>query len=159
MRSYICQTIGATIVVKNIEVNALFARCLPRWCRIEATRTPDPYVPNVVRYQLRYYPIVTAKLVRSFGFWRFWTLILSARGIKKGVFLKKLGYRYLVYQKKVVILHPKREGILFRKRKFGVWCNWQHYRFWSCLSWFESGYPNNSICFGSESDFSVWGMV
>ena len=24
--------------------------------RIEATRTPDPYVPNVVRYQLRYYP-------------------------------------------------------------------------------------------------------
>ena len=25
-------------------------------CRIEATRTPDPYVPNVVRYQLRYYP-------------------------------------------------------------------------------------------------------
>lgn len=26
--------------------------------------------------------------------------------------------------------------------KIGVWCNWQHYRFWSCLSWFESGYPN-----------------
>ena len=25
-------------------------------CRDEATRTPDPYVPNVVRYQLRYYP-------------------------------------------------------------------------------------------------------
>ena len=25
-------------------------------CRIEETRTPDPYVPNVVRYQLRYYP-------------------------------------------------------------------------------------------------------
>ena len=27
-------------------------------CRKEATRTPDPYVPNVVRYQLRYFPIV-----------------------------------------------------------------------------------------------------
>ena len=26
-------------------------------CRNEATRTPDPYVPNVVRYQLRYIPI------------------------------------------------------------------------------------------------------
>ena len=28
--------------------------------RKEATRTPDPYVPNVVRYQLRYFPIVFA---------------------------------------------------------------------------------------------------
>ena len=27
--------------------------------RDEATRTPDPYVPNVVRYQLRYIPIFT----------------------------------------------------------------------------------------------------
>ena len=26
-------------------------------CRKEAIRTPDPYVPNVVRYQLRYFPI------------------------------------------------------------------------------------------------------
>lgn len=25
-------------------------------CRIEETRTPDHHVPNVVRYQLRYYP-------------------------------------------------------------------------------------------------------
>ena len=31
--------------------------------RDEATRTPDPYVPNVVRYQLRYFPIATAKIV------------------------------------------------------------------------------------------------
>ena len=29
----------------------------PFCCRNEATRTPDPYVPNVVRYQLRYIPI------------------------------------------------------------------------------------------------------
>ena len=28
-------------------------------CRKEATRTPDPYVPNVVRYQLRYFPIAS----------------------------------------------------------------------------------------------------
>ena len=27
----------------------------PAFCREEATRTPDPYVPNVVRYQLRYF--------------------------------------------------------------------------------------------------------
>ena len=26
--------------------------------RDEATRTPDPYVPNVVRYQLRYIPML-----------------------------------------------------------------------------------------------------
>ena len=26
--------------------------------RKEATRTPDPYVPNVVRYQLRYIPFL-----------------------------------------------------------------------------------------------------
>ena len=35
--------------------------------RDEAIRTPDPYVPNVVRYQLRYIPInlcfVDAKVV------------------------------------------------------------------------------------------------
>ena len=33
-------------------------------CRDEATRTPDPYVPNVVRYQLRYIPILR---VQSYG--------------------------------------------------------------------------------------------
>ena len=30
--------------------------------RDEATRTPDPYVPNVVRYQLRYIPIAHKRL-------------------------------------------------------------------------------------------------
>ena len=30
-------------------------------CRDEATRTPDPYVPNVVRYQLRYIPLALEK--------------------------------------------------------------------------------------------------
>ena len=32
------------------------------FCRKEATRTPDPYVPNVVRYQLRYFPILRCKV-------------------------------------------------------------------------------------------------
>ncbi len=40
-----------------------FATPPEKLCRKEATRTPDPYVPNVVRYQLRYFPIVPAKLV------------------------------------------------------------------------------------------------
>ena len=31
-------------------------------CRDEATRTPDPYVPNVVRYQLRYIPIALKRV-------------------------------------------------------------------------------------------------
>ena len=34
--------------------------------RKEAIRTPDPYVPNVVRYQLRYFP----KAVQRYSF--FW---------------------------------------------------------------------------------------
>ncbi len=34
--------------------------------RDEATRTPDPYVPNVVRYQLRYIPIFGATKVETF---------------------------------------------------------------------------------------------
>ena len=38
-------------------------------CRDEATRTPDPYVPNVVRYQLRYIPIFRFFLtITSSGF-------------------------------------------------------------------------------------------
>ena len=36
---------------------------LPLFSRNEATRTPDPYVPNVVRYQLRYIPIATLSFV------------------------------------------------------------------------------------------------
>ncbi len=32
--------------------------------RDEATRTPDPYVPNVVRYQLRYIPIAVKRVQR-----------------------------------------------------------------------------------------------
>ena len=39
--------------------NSLFLRC-----RDEATRTPDPYVPNVVRYQLRYIPIFGNRVQR-----------------------------------------------------------------------------------------------
>ena len=40
-------------------------------CRDEATRTPDPYVPNVVRYQLRYIPIFRFFLtITSSGFAR-----------------------------------------------------------------------------------------
>ena len=33
--------------------------------REEATRTPDPYVPNVVRYQLRYFSFASANDTRS----------------------------------------------------------------------------------------------
>ena len=34
--------------------------------RDEATRTPDPYVPNVVRYQLRYIPILRVQRYNIF---------------------------------------------------------------------------------------------
>ena len=36
--------------------------------RDEATRTPDPYVPNVVRYQLRYIPIAVKRVQRYIFF-------------------------------------------------------------------------------------------
>lgn len=34
-------------------------------CRKEAIRTPDPYVPNVVRYQLRYFPFCGCKVTKK----------------------------------------------------------------------------------------------
>ena len=37
---------------------SLLLQSLTLFGRDEATRTPDPYVPNVVRYQLRYIPIL-----------------------------------------------------------------------------------------------------
>ena len=33
-----------------------------RFGREEVTRTPDPYVPNVVRYQLRYFSVFEENL-------------------------------------------------------------------------------------------------
>ena len=38
-------------------------------CRNEATRTPDPYVPNVVRYQLRYIPFLFCECKGKSFFW------------------------------------------------------------------------------------------
>ncbi len=43
--------------VKRVCQNNLTHPLLIEIGRDEATRTPDPYVPNVVRYQLRYIPI------------------------------------------------------------------------------------------------------
>ena len=37
------------------------------FCREEATRTPDPYVPNVVRYQLRYFSILRSFSMNCFA--------------------------------------------------------------------------------------------
>ena len=36
-------------------------------CREEATRTPDPHVPNVVRYQLRYFSNLFRKFSELLG--------------------------------------------------------------------------------------------
>ena len=41
--------------------------CYRSYCRKEATRTPDPYVPNVVRYQLRYFPIKAEGLASAYA--------------------------------------------------------------------------------------------
>ena len=46
--------------------------------RNEATRTPDPYVPNVVRYQLRYIPSLIIhwkqKIIQSVKSVRYFTI-------------------------------------------------------------------------------------
>lgn len=47
---------GSGVVGINQERQKIFISCRSSG-RNEATRTPDPYVPNVVRYQLRYIPI------------------------------------------------------------------------------------------------------
>ena len=54
----------ATALQTRIQkaANELF-RLLPA-SRDEATRTPDPYVPNVVRYQLRYIPCIVLQVQR-----------------------------------------------------------------------------------------------
>ena len=44
--------------------NRLFKAVSFDFGRDEATRTPDPYVPNVVRYQLRYIPIARKRVQR-----------------------------------------------------------------------------------------------
>ena len=55
------------------------------FCREEATRTPDPYVPNVVRYQLRYFSILLAKS-RLFAGANF--LVLTKAGAKVLLFFE-----------------------------------------------------------------------
>ena len=50
---------------KRLETNRLCLR-LSAQSRDEATRTPDPYVPNVVRYQLRYIPILRVQRYGEF---------------------------------------------------------------------------------------------
>ena len=47
---------------QKTEDKLFVSECYPRFRRKEATRTPDPYVPNVVRYQLRYFPILRCKV-------------------------------------------------------------------------------------------------
>ena len=54
-RNFISDVAGDNINKKPLLLQWFFS------CRNEATRTPDPYVPNVVRYQLRYIPIAFEK--------------------------------------------------------------------------------------------------
>ena len=54
-RNFISDVAGDNINKKPLLLQWFFS------CRNEATRTPDPYVPNVARYQLRYIPIPFSK--------------------------------------------------------------------------------------------------
>ena len=53
-------------------------------CREEATRTPDPHVPNVVRYQLRYFSVFAENLdyfVEIFSLTLFASIICGANSL------------------------------------------------------------------------------
>ena len=56
--SHICPGCNLKNLIKNW--NTILYKVFGR---DEATRTPDPYVPNVVRYQLRYIPSNEKKLL------------------------------------------------------------------------------------------------
>ena len=45
------------MICKNNKSQKICILSFGSFSRKEATRTPDPYVPNVVRYQLRYFPL------------------------------------------------------------------------------------------------------
>lgn len=69
---------------------------------------------------------------------------LRFQGAKIGIFYKK-SVKHLAYSQK----HRTFATLLRKKARWkgfpteiGIWCNWQHNRFWSCYSWFESEYPN-----------------
>ncbi len=68
--------LGDIKFVKTIFIQSVFSKSiffpskkrqvrknpLALFCRDKAIRTPDPYVPNVVRYQLRYIPIALKRM-------------------------------------------------------------------------------------------------
>ena len=54
---YILESAGGDIDIYDKKVKKLKTSVLTLLCRDDKIRTCDPYVPNVVRYQLRYIPI------------------------------------------------------------------------------------------------------
>ena len=62
-----------------------------RHCRKEATRTPDPYVPNVVRYQLRYFPFCECK-----GMNFFITLLASDLILLQKIVFRRTSFKTLI---------------------------------------------------------------
>ncbi len=50
---------------KTTLTSGLFPSKYALKSREEATRTPDPHVPNVVRYQLRYFSIAPSFLEKA----------------------------------------------------------------------------------------------
>ena len=82
------------------------------FCRKEATRTPDPYVPNVVRYQLRYFPISAAKLA----------IILECRTLCRDFSAGKaekrpIGRSYLATSRSITILGWAGSLVMSRTRR------------------------------------------
>ena len=57
---------------------------------------------------------------------------------------KKTDFFLSVSEKPLPLHRNSERGGLGRwlQKEIGIWCNWQHNRFWSCYLWFESIYPN-----------------
>ncbi len=75
---------------------------LSLFSRDEATRTPDPYVPNVVRYQLRYIPFAN-QLYRTMVIFLFASAKVQHFFETHAFLLGKI----CKYKKKHLPLHPQ----------------------------------------------------
>ena len=62
------------------------------WCREEATRTPDPHVPNVVRYQLRYFSLFRCKGTTFFLFHQIFLHLIIFRARVYHIYIAEITY-------------------------------------------------------------------
>ena len=71
-------------------------------------------------------------------------------------FFKKKNPKELGSSKESNTFAPQFGRRAINKPVIGIWCNWQHNRFWSCYSRFEPWYPNNVRAFASGACINIF---